>query len=656
MKARIRKIIIGCSRKESDRLINELGNEGIIHLCVWDKFGMETSTREFAALENSIHEMLIAIDSLSSELHITNDHEMNLSDGIEGTPIIFQRDIESDLCDINSIRNEIEEIRDLRQKHVAECDRIQTRLNDARDVAELVDDAGTLTQMKLCSYAFGILQKEIVLNDQNYAEAFYIRQAGRYVLGISLAQDKDKLIDLLNRHGFEKKEELLGSSAAFPCSLDEMKDRVASLLKNLNEKEDNLNKRKKEIIRKMVGLYDVYTMFMSAIEAKKGFLQTEDTIFMSGWIDLNDSNRLVSVLELVCGKSYYVHMFSRKEMLNDSADIPVRLRNNWFFKAFEMIVKNAGIPGSMELDPTPIATIAYLLMFGIMFGDIGQGLVLSLTGCIMKIYAKRKGLGGFFPDAGTILISAGLSATLFGVLYGSIFSNEHLVPSLWFHPMEHIMDLFFITIMVGAFFISIGIILNIINLYSDGEYFEAIFGIHGILGFLVYTGSLFLAVRYIKAGITPDNSELLLILAFPIGLFFIRNIPGYLFLGLDVMFPNGIFEYVVESFVEIMEMFSGFLGNSISFIRAGAFALSHAGLSIAVYTLAGIAGPTLSIGSLSIIILGNVFIIFLEGLVCGIQSMRLEYYEFFSKFFKGNGIEFTPFSFRRKQVITKGVA
>ena len=96
--------------------------------------------------------------------------------------------------------------------------------------------------------------------------------------------------------------------------------------------------------------------------------------------------------------------------------------------------------------------------------------------------------------------------------------------------------------------------------------------------------------------------------------------------------------------VEIIEMFSGFLGNTISFIRAGAFALSHAGLSIAVFTLAEIIDPSMkSAGAIAAIVTGNLFIILLEGLVCSIQSMRLEYYEFFGKFFKGDGIAFFPF-------------
>ena len=118
---------------------------------------------------------------------------------------------------------------------------------------------------------------------------------------------------------------------------------------------------------------------------------------------------------------------------------------------------------------------------------------------------------------------------------------------------------------------------------------------------------------------------------------------------------RGVFEYLVEVAVEVIEVLSSFLGNTISFIRAGAFALSHAGLSIAVYTLAGIVGPDiLSASALTVIIIGNIFIILLEGLICGIQSMRLEYYEFFNNFYRGEGRLFAPFSFLPETVYHRG--
>lgn len=649
-------MIIGFNRKESDRLIQELGTAGILQIDRWDTAGIEAPAPVYSDLENTIASMLGSIEAAVAELTPDAARPSVPGAGAEGEPVIFSRDIEADRAAVETIRREMDELHELRQKYAAEQDELRERLSDARRIAALVGDPGHLKKMTLCQHAFGTLLKEINSPAGGIEDGFYLRQAGRFVLGICPAGKKDGLVALLRGYGFEEKEELLDSTAVSPRRLDEWKAHVELTKKDLDMKEEDLRGRMKDMISTLDSLHETYTRLGSAIEAKKGFLRTADTEFISGWIDFDDRAAIVAALTRVCGTRFFLHIFSEEEMRGLRVPGPVRLRNRWFFRAFEMIVKNAGIPESKELDPTPVATIAYLLMFGVMFGDVGQGLVLSATGLIMKAIARRKKLRGFFRDAGTILIAGGLSAALFGVLYGSVFSNEHLIPPLWFHPMEHIMDLFFAAIMMGASFISIGLLMNIFNLYKSGDYFETIFGIHGILGFIVYTGSLFLAVRYATAGTPPAALELLFILGLPICLFLFRNIPGHLFPGRKKLFPHGVFEYAVESIVELIEMFSGFLGNSISFIRAGAFALSHAGLSIAVYTLAGIVSPTLSAASLSIIVIGNIFIILLEGLVCGIQSMRLEYYEFFSKFFRGNGVEFTPFSFKRKQAVAKGVA
>jgi V/A-type H+-transporting ATPase subunit I len=380
------------------------------------------------------------------------------------------------------------------------------------------------------------------------------------------------------------------------------------------------------------------------IDAEKMFLFSQEAMFLSGWMDKKDTDRLASVLQRVCGDNFFLVVSTKAER-----NAPVVLKNNRLFKPFELLVKNAGLPGNTELDPTPFAAITYVLMFGVMFGDVGQGLVLALAGFVMKLIARRRKKGDIFlADAGSILQLCGVSAVIFGFFYGSLFSNEHILPALWFHPMENIMSLFFAVIMMGVAFITVGILLNIINGLLMRDYSDALFGARGLVGLMIYAGLIFLFVRYIKTGVYPVTSELIAFIIVPLCIFSMRNILGFFFLGNKHPFPHGVLEYVVETLIEIIEMLSGFFGNTISFIRAGAFALSHAGLSIAIYTLARIINPDITtMAALMVLIVGNIFIILLEGLICGIQSMRLEYYEFFGKFFKGDGSAFTPFSLRK---------
>jgi len=658
MKARIRKIVVGVNRNRVQEVVYELGLESLVHLEAWDASSSEAASAAYADIESRVGSVLLRVEKIFDDLNIA---AYPAAAGRNG-PAVFSTDIDADSALLDSISDEIGSIRDLRAKYLAETESLLIRLDDAADAGALLGSAALAARMKLCRRAFGVVRDGADASGSGVTGEFYIRQSGRYVLGISLPGHADEMTGFLLKLGYEGREEMLSEYLSSPDAPGRirMRETLEGMKRDLQKQEERFTARIDEIRGSLARIHAAYSALKSSIGAMKGFLQTGETRFINGWMDIDDLDRLVSALERTCGRDFFIRVFTGEETRRMRARAPVRLKNPRFFRAFEMIVRNAGIPGSSEIDPTPVAALAYLLMFGVMFGDIGQGLVLVIAGLAMRIIAARKKLRAFYRDGGTVLAAAGISAALFGVLYGSVFSNERLVPALWFHPMAHIMDLFFAAIMMGASFITLGIVMNVINLCRERKYFEAALGRRGMLGFVVYAGSVFLAVRFIAAGTAPRALELALVLGLPAGIFLARNVAAYLFQGAASLFPNGVFEYMVESLVELMEMFSGFLGSSVSFIRAGAFALSHAGLSIAVYTLAKIAGPPLSAGALVVIVTGNIFIILLEGLVCGIQSMRLEYYEFFSRFFRGDGVEFAPFSFmsgiKEKHVVARGVA
>lgn len=209
------------------------------------------------------------------------------------------------------------------------------------------------------------------------------------------------------------------------------------------------------------------------------------------------------------------------------------------------------------------------------------------------------------------------------------------------------MRLFSMTILMGVVFIIIGLCVNIINSFLNADYTEALLEKRGLAVLVLYTAIVLFALQYQRTGQFPATWEISAFIFLPVILFSLKGMLG------PVLFkkakPHSISEYIIETVMEITEIGLGLFANTISFIRVGAFALSHAGLSIVTYTLAGIADPTMkSVGAIIIIIIGNIFIICFEGLICGIQSMRLEYYEFFGKFFKGDGVVFTPFILKAK--------
>jgi len=241
-------------------------------------------------------------------------------------------------------------------------------------------------------------------------------------------------------------------------------------------------------------------------------------------------------------------------------------------------------------------------------------------------------------------------STFFGFLYGSIFGFEHIIPALWFNPMENISYFMQVTVGFGIIIISIGLILNIINSIMNRDYKRGIFGEFGVMGLIFYWGCIGLAIMYLSTGKIQTNlGYILFILFLPLLMIFLKDPLFNLYHRIIhksnlSIFPENIGIYLMESFIEVNDVIIGFLSNTVSFIRVSAFALAHAGLFLAVFALANTLQQVKGgiVWYWVIMILGNLAIIIIESVVVTIQTIRLEYYEFFSKFFKGGGEIYRP--------------
>jgi len=317
--------------------------------------------------------------------------------------------------------------------------------------------------------------------------------------------------------------------------------------------------------------------------------------------------------------------------------VPTLLRNNFFVRVFHDIVKLYSIPAYDEFDPSPIVAFSFCLFFGMMFGDVGHGAMLALG-------AWWLGKKGIMPAAFSRVIKvAGFVSMLFGVLYGSIFGEEGIIHPLWLSPMKDTNDLIIISIAIGVVFLSLGLLLRIRVLYAKREWGELLFSGEGAAGLLFYWTALCALVYGISGFSSPVLKWLLI---FVLVLLFMVIICGnYLTKRIFQRQPEN--DGVVHIFSVAHAMLS-FISNTASFVRLAAFAMNHAGLSLAVYMLADMlrAAPLGRISSIIVVLAGNILIVALEGLIVFIQTLRLEYYEFFSKFFKGGGREFTPVTWK----------
>ena len=243
-----------------------------------------------------------------------------------------------------------------------------------------------------------------------------------------------------------------------------------------------------------------------------------------------------------------------------------------------------------------------------------------------------------------LLFYGGCASIVFGFLFGSIFGVEHLLPALWVKPMESITHLFKIAIYFGIGMITLSIGINMINGIRNRDFWGVLFDKAGLLAAILYWCGIVVVTRMLSEEAGGSVSPLVLILMLAsIVLLFLREPIIHLAQGKRKLFSEGVAMGIMGGIVEILEIFLGFLTNTVSFIRVAAFGLAHAGLFMAIFSLSdamsGVAG---GLASWLVIILGNVLIICLEGLVVSIQAVRLEFYEFFSRFFEAGSVAYRP--------------
>lgn len=418
-----------------------------------------------------------------------------------------------------------------------------------------------------------------------------------------------------------------------------VQEEINTLKQSRSEVEKELNDFLKENYNTIKNLQNSYELEKKSAEIKKSAACTNEFFYLSGWIPKSfiiDLNRIL----LNFGDRVLVITKEPKERTNKAINPPTMLVNNKLFKPFESMVRMYGVPSYDEIDPTMFLAITYTLMFGAMFGDVGQGLVLLLGGFLLRIKMGRTNLGGVFERLG-------LSSIVFGFMYGSVFGSENVIDALLIRPMEDINDMLIGAIVFGCGFLILGYILGIANSIRRKDLKRGLFAKEGVAGFMFYMGALILIASIIYK--TPLLPTVIWIIYFILCLVLIllKEPLANIILKKKVLFEDGPKDYFIESGFEVIETLLSMFSNTLSFIRVGAFALNHVGLFVAFSAMASMTKS--GVASVLILVLGNVIIIGLEGLIVFIQGLRLQYYELFSKYYEGGGVDFEPVKVNFKQ-------
>jgi V/A-type H+/Na+-transporting ATPase subunit I len=411
-----------------------------------------------------------------------------------------------------------------------------------------------------------------------------------------------------------------------------------------------------------------YAVASSVEEARHSLESSSQAYRLEGWAPVDKVGSLAEAMASRTGGRVALRSFEPKELeavRSGEEEVPVLLKRRTFVSSFERMVLSFGAPQYGGVDPTPFVSVFFILFFTIMFGDLGQGFLI-LASSLAIYYGLVPALKKWKTFA-PIGAACGIGSMLMGLLTGSCFTFENaLVPftravsaALFGAPVDRFLSLmpeggsgkilvfFGFTLALGVIVNSTGLVINIVDRIRSGKLGEALFSKTGLAGALFFWWAIGMGVRAIL-GSNPAWFDALG-LGIPIlGLVFEDRLADAI-VGRKYVNEDGAFAAAVKGFVAVLESLSYFLSNTLSFLRVGAFALSHVVLSFIVFTMGDMVRQGSVVGilwQLLVVLFGNAIILFLEGLIVAIQIVRLQYYEFLSKFLTESGSLFVPFKFQ----------
>jgi V/A-type H+-transporting ATPase subunit I len=431
---------------------------------------------------------------------------------------------------------------------------------------------------------------------------------------------------------------------------------------------DQNNQVKEQISKRIVVELEVLREYWGQLRVQEllghisdNFSHTRNTTIFSGWVPKDLSQKVEKAIKEASGGACVIEWTD--DTLMPREEIPVAVEDVPILRPFQKMVDNYSTPEYGTINPTPFVAVSYLAMYGLMFADAGQGLIILLLGLLGSYFLRNDpGIKQrlISKDLYKLFIYLGSSAIVAGAIFGSYFGYP-LIKPIWFNYHEAVVGseatgrdvytILKITIWFGIIVIGTGLILNWINLVRKKDWFHLLMDKNGVLGGWLFGVGVWAAFSFVGSGYKtlPEGDFLVYALAIPLLLLF-GKVPFKRYSELKAgkkvekkSIGALIMEGVLEWIVDLLEIFAGFLANTLSFMRVAGLGIAHVSLMVAFSDMAQL---THGAASIFILVIGNILVIALEGLSAGIQALRLNYYEFFTKYFTGRGLSYNPISLR----------
>ena len=623
--------------KDIDDVIAVLGESAVFHPD--DVSGFYSDTKDFTHLQTK-NIYAEPLTNLKAAIGLAK-HNIPLIDVSDFNPSFHEMELFS-----KKVSEDIDVLVDDRDFIAEQLLEAKQNLVETSHFVGLGVEIEKLLSLKYIKSRFGRLPKESfdklsAYEDNPYVDFTVCTEDKSYFWGVYFAPiEKSEEIDRIFSGLYFERSDVLGVNDTPRKHLEKLQ-RLVPHLEEMN------NEAQKRIDDYIAQFYDRITRYLSKLEElylyatiRTKALQYNQSFIIVGWIPTEFAKPVKHRLKKI--SSVNVELTDAKKEIKKSP--PIKLKNCFLAKPFEFYTEMYGVPRYNEIDPTLFVAITYIIIFGIMFGDVGHGVCLSIVGAFMWKLKKMK--------IGKILVPCGISSAFFGVVFGSVFGFEHVLDPMYKalfgldeKPIE-VMDasmtntIIMSAIGIGVLLLIIAMCLNVYTSFRQKDYGRGLFSTSGIAGIIFYgslvfglAGQLFLGLNILTL------PYVLCLIVLPFLLIFFAEPLSKLVNGEQDWKPESWGGYVVENLFESIEVLLSYVTNTMSFLRVGAFVLVHAGMMMVVFVLAETVG---GIGYWPVVVFGNILVMVLEALLVAIQVLRLEYYEMFSRFYSGEGKPYEP--------------
>ena len=477
--------------------------------------------------------------------------------------------------------------------------------------------------------AFDEMKRDITkLSPETYLQVVAKNDDGFYILAIYMKNKEVEVTQAMRKHEFDV--------IAFPGltgTPSEVQERINEELSRIEKERESTQAEILELLKhmpKLLAVYDHIHIDREREEVIKNFAKTETSFLIEGWIKDKDIEKLKQSLRSV---SSIVEIFTRDA--EDGETPPVALENTSIVDPFEAVTEMYSPPKYTEIDPTPLITAFFILFFGVCLSDAGYGIMLSILSIVMM---KKYNMGSTGKKFLRLLFAGGISSVFFGILGGSFFGDLLKMPAFWINPLEEPMTMLIFALILGLIQIFVGIGVKMYNDMRRGDIKDAVFD--QLTRFTLLIGFVLVILA---------EMDIISLSKIPYG------VAGFGIISLVLTqgrHQKGMLKKMVYGLASLYGII-GYLSDVLSYSRLMALSLATIVLAMVFNTIAFMMKDIYIVGifvTAIVLIAGHFFMLIIGTMGAFVHTMRLQYVEFFSKFYVGGGKKFSPFRLSTKYI------